>query len=138
MGTDCLTCGGPLSAGPATDSRQRTLTDGNTELLTPLTCVVCTTLHHRKDVITPGGVTVETNVIQDTSNENAGPGRTELLERLRRLQKQLQQVEGDKKSAATDYNDQIKDLKSEIKTTLVDLDDLPATDAEQEAVDAAG
>ena len=77
-------------------------------------------------------------MIQDTSNENAGPGRTELLERLRRLQKQLQQVEGDKKSAATDYNDQIKDLKSEIKTTLVDLDDLPATDAEQEAVDAAG
>jgi hypothetical protein len=71
------------------------------------------------------------------TNENAGPGRTELLERLRRLQTRLLEVEKDKKSMADDYNGQIKDIKTEIGTTLAELDECPASPVEQETVDAA-
>jgi phage host-nuclease inhibitor protein Gam len=65
-------------------------------------------------------------------DETTGRGRTALLEKLRRLQKQLQQVEADKKSTSEDYGAQIKEIKAEIKGTLTELDDMPAIGAQDE------
>lgn len=49
--------------------------------------------------------------------------RNELLEKLRRLEELRRDVEGMKKSAASDYNDQLKDINNEIQDLLAVLKD---------------
>jgi predicted nucleic acid-binding Zn-ribbon protein len=46
----------------------------------------------------------------------------ELKDKLVRLEVQLQDVTGMKKSMAKDYNDQLKDIKREIKEVVEELD----------------
>ena len=51
--------------------------------------------------------------------------RKEKLERLRRLNERVVQTEKDKKTAADDYGEQLKDLKAEIKQVLDELNGMP-------------
>jgi hypothetical protein len=57
-----------------------------------------------------------------------------LLDKLYRLEKQRLEVEGMKKSMASDYRDQLKDLKGEIKDVMDELDE-PAPSVGSEPVD---
>jgi len=47
--------------------------------------------------------------------------RNELFAKLLELEQRLATVKGDKKSMMKDYNDQIKDIQSEIKETVEEL-----------------
>ena len=82
-------------------------------------------LHRRTETLSPEGELLETDTTQDAGAKDTRPPRRELLEKLRRLQKQQQQVEGDKSSMAKDYNDQLKDIKKELRDTLTELEDTP-------------
>ena len=63
--------------------------------------------------------------------------REQLLDKLYRLEKQKAEVTGMKKSMASDYRDQLKDIDHEIKDVMADLDE-PAPSVDAEPVDFEG
>jgi len=80
-------------------------------------CSNCGTLHEIKE---KDGVNV---VEQGIASEDMSPERKELLEKLRNLQKQHNDVSDMKKAMTKDYGDQLKDIKAEIDDTLSALED---------------
>lgn len=55
--------------------------------------------------------------------------RKELLDKLYRLEKQREEILAMKKSMAADYRDQLKDITSEIKEVMADLENpVPSVD----------
>ena len=53
-----------------------------------------------------------------TEMDSLSSGEKELKDRIVELSKQLEEAEGLKKSAMKKFNDDIKDIKAEIKMTL--------------------
>lgn len=60
--------------------------------------------------------------------------RQELLDKLYRLEKQKAEVTAIKKSMAADYREQLKDIDSEIKEVMLDLES-PAPSVDKAPVD---
>ena len=60
--------------------------------------------------------------------------RDKLLDKLYRLEKQKAGVVADKKNAAASYRDQLKDIESEIKEVMAELDE-PAPSVDTTPVD---
>jgi hypothetical protein len=52
--------------------------------------------------------------------------RAELLEKVRKLSENTQELESAKKAAAKDYGDQLKDVKQEMRDVLEQLKKMPA------------
>jgi len=50
------------------------------------------------------------------------PDKIELLKKLHELTKREKQIVKDKENAATNYNDELKMVKAEVKDTLRDLE----------------
>ena len=63
--------------------------------------------------------------------------RDELLDKLYRLEKQKAEVSAMKKSMASDYRDQLKDIDGEIKDVMAELEN-PAPSIEKDPVDFEG
>ena len=84
-------------------------------------CGVCYT-----HIIIGNGESIMTDTLVKNDNSNPEVGeRNELLEKVRRLNESIQEVEASKKNAAANYNDELHELKDELKDTLNLLKDTP-------------
>jgi len=111
----CVTCSGPNEVeGLGPDEFSRVITCEHCGMLSTLQ------LKPNRD----GGHTMSAD--QQVMSGELTPERKELLEKLRTLQKQHNDVSDMKKAMAKDYNDQLKDLASEIKDILAELDGMGA------------
>lgn len=123
----CHTCGGKLVPCPD-DGKPSGYTAGKAcEIHVRAKCEICGTLHVRTVKFNDEGKIMSDKVDQTGKAEDGerALSRAELLEKLRTLQERIQQVEADKKNAATDYADQLKDLRGELKDTLATLKNAP-------------
>ena len=111
----CRVCGGGLTAVVG-------FVKGEVQNFTPgrLTCTRCG-MPHRAEHGEDGMARAKA---QERQFDTVGT-RSELLEKLRRLDERLVETEGMKASMSKDYGEQIKDIKAERKAVMQALKDAP-------------
>lgn len=129
----CGACGGAFApAGEETGDRSRGQ-PGRKFTLCQVACRECGsrfTANVTRDAQTGRIEDVYMTAPLEEDEARAKETRKEKLERLRRLNERIVQTERDKKTAADDYGEQLKDLKAEVKQVLAELKDMPEDPAQ--------